>query len=335
MTFFAPGTSLGVITDFNKKWFSGGGFRHNIQPAVSTEWGASKDYFGHKDYEKNKQLGLSDQQILRHLDKNPGQLRGGNVKGGGGLYDEIYSKTKGKPGRGGGKPGRVGVWNPGRGGGKPGGVGAWIPAQGGMKREGASQTSSGQLSSNTSGFQGVSGSYLNQGLGNLVDIGNKYADNETIGGLVAGSMIDVAKTQAQTGLALGYQEAFLGSLANYQGGLENLRTGNTMKLMSAEGGIAKDLMNTQGGWGIKGIQETGTQQRAGIAETGKQTRLNTVTAGEQQRLGTETAGRQQRFGIQTTGQEERKNIAERTRQQQRLRADARGAIRSAGSRFFG
>ena len=328
MTLFAPGTSLGVISNFNKKWFSGGDFRHNIQPAVSTEWGASKDYFGHKDYEKNKQLGLSDQQILRHLDKNPGQLRGGNVKGGGGLYDEIYRKAKGKPGRGGGgkgKPGRI----VNRGG------GAWMPAQGGMKKVRAPQTSSGQLSSNTSGFQGVSGSYLNQGLGNLVDIGNKYADNETIGGLVAGSMIDVAKTQAQTGLALGYQEAFLGSLANYQGGLENLRTGNTMKLMSAEGGIAKDLMNTQGGWGIKGIQETGTQQRAGIAETGKQTRLNTVTAGEQQRLGTETAGRQQRFGIQTTGQEERKNIAERTRQQQRLRADARGAIRSAGSRFFG
>ena len=57
----------------------------------SSQYGASKDYFGHKDYYAAKAGGASDADILKQLDSNPNQLRGGNVKGGGGLYDQIKS----------------------------------------------------------------------------------------------------------------------------------------------------------------------------------------------------------------------------------------------------
>ncbi len=170
----------------------------------------------------------------------------------------------------------------------------------------------------------VAGKMYNEGIQNLVDLGNKYKGNETIGGMVAGSLADTFRTQANTGQALAYNNAFLGSLANYQQGMENLKTGNTMKLMAAEGQIAGNLMDKQGGWQIKGIQEKGSQER-----------LSLGVAGQEQRKGMVTKGQQDRLGIQTAGQQERLNIAERTNQELRARSDARGAIRSTGRRFFG
>ena len=59
------------------------------------------------------------------------------------------------------------------------------------------------------------------------------------------------------------------------------------------------------------------------------------TAGQQERLNIGARGREQRLGIQTAGQEERKNIGKRYREERNMRADARGAIRSLGARFFG
>jgi hypothetical protein len=151
-------------------------------------------------------------------------------------------------------------------------------------------------------FASVPGSLVNQGIGGLVDLGNKYKDNATIGGLVAGSLADVSRTQANTGLALQYNDAFLGSLANYQSGLESLKTGNTMKLMGAEGAVARDLIGKQG-----------DEQRSTIRTTGEQDRL----------------------GMQTAGSEERLTLGERTNQELRMRTDARGAVRTQGARFFG
>lgn len=181
----------------------------------------------------------------------------------------------------------------------------------------------------------VAGNMYNQGISNLVDLGNKYKDNPTIGGMVAGSLADTYRTQANTGQALAYNNAFLGSLANYQQGMENLKTGNTMKLMSAEGQIAGNLMDKQGGWQIKGIQEKGNQERMSLGVAGQEQRKGMVVKGEQDRLGIKESGAQQRLGIQTAGQQERLNIAERTTQELRGRSDARGSIRSAGRRFFG
>ena len=51
--------------------------------------GASADYFGHADYDEALKRGVSRKHVLQFLDANPNLLRGGNVKGGGGLYDQI------------------------------------------------------------------------------------------------------------------------------------------------------------------------------------------------------------------------------------------------------
>lgn len=159
----------------------------------------------------------------------------------------------------------------------------------------------------------VPGSYVSQGTKSITDLMNRFKDNETITGLGAGTLFDIGRTQANTGMAVAYNDAFLSSLGNYQSGIENLKTGNTMKLMGAEGAIARDLMGKQG-----------EEQRAGIRETGAQERMNIATTGEQARLGFITQGEQERLT------KERETIEEK-----RLRADARGAVRSQGSRFYG
>ena len=191
------------------------------------------------------------------------------------------------------------------------------------------------MSSYAYSYGTTAGNLYNEGIKNLVDFGNKYKDNETIGGMVAGTLADTYATQANTGTALAYNNAFLGSLANYQGGMENLRTGNQMKLMAAEGNIAGGLIDKQGGWQIKGIQETGSQQRQNIGVQGTQDRMNIAATGTEQRLGMKTKGSEDRLTVGEAGRQERLNIGERTTQELRARADARGAVRRGGARFFG
>ena len=170
----------------------------------------------------------------------------------------------------------------------------------------------------------TAGNMYNQGMAGLTDLGNKYKDNEAIGGLVAGSFADGFRTQMMGGLSLQYNQAMSSHLSNLQQGMENLKTGNQLKLMGAEGRIAKDLVGAQG-----------EQQRLGIRETGAQQRMNIGAQGTQDRLSIQTQGSEQRKGIVTAGQQERLNIGERYKQERGMRADARGAVRSLGARFFG
>ena len=171
---------------------------------------------------------------------------------------------------------------------------------------------------------GTGSTLVDQGLMSLTELGNKYPDNEMIGGLVTGTYADVARTQANTGLAIQYNDAMYESMGRYQGNLENLRTANTSKLMAQEAALTGGLMDKQGNIQRKGLRVAGDEQRKGIRETGTQSRLNIAATGTQNRL---TIGEQ--------GSQERMNIRERTQAQKNLRADARGAIRRSGARFFG
>ena len=204
---------------------------------------------------------------------------------------------------------------------------------------------------------GTGSTMVDQAVQGLTELGNKYADNEMIGGMVTGTLGDFLRTQGNTGFAIQYNDAFLTSLGEKEGNLENLRTGNTSKLMAQEAELTGGLMDKQGALqqeGLrvageeqrKGIQETGTQQRLGMQEQGFQNRLGIEKTGEQQRLGLVEQGRQNRLGIretgeqqrlqiQETGRQDRMGVRERTQAQKNLRADARGAIRRSGARFFG
>lgn len=174
-------------------------------------------------------------------------------------------------------------------------------------------------------FSTVPGQLIYEGLGGLTQWGNTYGkDNETVGGLVHGAIADIYKTQANTGLAIQYNDSFLDSLGKYQAGQEDLKTGNTMKLMGVEGALASNLLGRQG-----------EEQRANYREEGEQTRLGYRTQGEEQRAGYRTQGEEQRAGYRTMGEQERLTQGDKTNQELRLRADARGAIRSQGARFYG
>tara|TARA_B100001741_G_scaffold312623_1_gene316408 strand:- start:270 stop:869 length:600 start_codon:yes stop_codon:yes gene_type:complete len=196
-----------------------------------------------------------------------------------------------------------------------------------------------------------------QGASLLTEMGNKYKDNESLTGFVSGTFADAGRTMMMGGLSLGYNKAMSAHLAQLNQGMENLKTGNQLKLMGAEGRITQQLIGAQGMQQRLGIRETGRQQRAGYREQGKQERMNIgalgtqerlnigargveqrlglQTAGQQERLNIGARGREQRLGIQTAGQEERKNIGKRYSEERNMRADARGAIRSLGARFFG
>lgn len=163
-------------------------------------------------------------------------------------------------------------------------------------------------------FTTVPGQIINQGYAGLIDWGNKYGkDNETVSNLVHGTIADSFRTDIQTGQAIRYNDAFLGTLGKTQAGLEDLKTGNTLKLMGAEGALADKL----------------------LARQGEETRLGYETQGRETREGYRVQGEEQRAGYRTMGEQERLTQGDKTNQELRLRADARGAIRSQGARFYG
>lgn len=61
------------------------------KPGIGTGAGASAEYFGHADVDAAKAAGASNEAIARFIASNQDKLRGGNVRGGGGLFDE-YAK---------------------------------------------------------------------------------------------------------------------------------------------------------------------------------------------------------------------------------------------------
>lgn len=59
---------------------------------ISTSYGDSPEFFGHKDLEAARAKGQSDDTIRSYLQANQNLLRGANVPGGGGLYDELFRR---------------------------------------------------------------------------------------------------------------------------------------------------------------------------------------------------------------------------------------------------
>ena len=168
------------------------------------------------------------------------------------------------------------------------------------------------------------GSMYNQGWGNMVNWGNKFKDNEAIQGFISGSRLDSNQTMMNMGMDLLYQKGQLSQMADYQGGMENLKTGNTLKLLAAEGGITRDLMWDQGDIKSRQIGEQGVEDRAQIKTLGSENRKTRRVEGSETRM-TEM----------TKGDQTRKTQRDKYREDRKMRADARGAIRRTGSRFFG
>ena len=193
--------------------------------------------------------------------------------------------------------------------------------------------------------RGTGSTMVAGGIRTLTELGNKYKDNEMIGGLVAGTFADVGRTQANTGLAIQYNDAMYESMGRYQGNLENLRMGNTSKLMAQEADITRGLMGLQGDIQRQGLVTAGEQQRLGIAAQGRANIGQIRASGQEQRLGIQEQGAQERMGFRVQGEEQRAGIREQGTQQRmglvtageqdRLGVAARGVEQRAGIRASG
>lgn len=179
-------------------------------------------------------------------------------------------------------------------------------SQGGSKHPSAEKkvpSDFGQYSPATFG-----GNLYNQGWGNMVNWGNKFKDNKAIQGFISGARLDANQTMMNMGLDLLYQKGQMSQMADYHGGMENLKTGNTLKLLAAEGGITRDLMWDQGDILSRQIGERGDQDRRTLRATGQENRALVMTQGDQDRRGMRVKGQEQRAGIMTQGKEDRKGL---------------------------
>jgi hypothetical protein len=61
----------------------------DTRPGISVAFGASPEYFGHEDYFRNLEAGYSPTELREYVSSNKNLLRGENVPGAGGLYDQI------------------------------------------------------------------------------------------------------------------------------------------------------------------------------------------------------------------------------------------------------
>tara|TARA_B100001250_G_scaffold53249_2_gene41415 strand:+ start:8672 stop:10057 length:1386 start_codon:yes stop_codon:yes gene_type:complete len=152
------------------------------------------------------------------------------------------------------------------------------------------------------------GNLYNQGWGNMVNWGNKFKDNKAIQGFISGARLDSNQTMMNMGMDLLYQKGQMSQMADYHGGMENLKTGNTLKLLAAEGGITRDLMWDQGDILSRQIGERGDQDRRTLRATGQENRSLVMTQGDQDRRGQRVKGQEQRAGIMTQGKEDRKGL---------------------------
>ena len=93
----------------------------------------------------------------------------------------------------------------------------------------------------------VGATHYRKGLKNSINYLNRWGkNNKSIQGLIHGNVIDAMSTQMKMGQSLIYNQAMSSHMAKINRGLENLKTGNQLKLMGAEGRIAGQLIGKQG-----------------------------------------------------------------------------------------
>jgi hypothetical protein len=86
-------------------------------------------------------------------------------------------------------------------------------------------------------FKTIPGQLVNSGLQGLKDLATKYKDNEVVGNLAVGGIADVSKTQANTGLAAAYNDAFLGSLHKFSAAQNENQATTAQQLASYQSGL--------------------------------------------------------------------------------------------------
>lgn len=83
-------------------------------------------------------------------------------------------------------------------------------------------------------FDTTPGQMVSSGIGTLTELAKKYKDNEIVGNLAVGGIADVGKTQANTGLAAAYNDAFLSSLQRFSGAENRQKAELTKEMLTTE-----------------------------------------------------------------------------------------------------
>lgn len=213
------------------------------------------------------------------------------------------------------------------------------------------------------------------GMQGLTSLADKYAGNETLGGLAVGSLADVYKTQANTGLSLAYNNAFLESYGQYQGALADKNAANALSLLNAELAGQRDLYNIQGQYAIKGKQldlegtkytadKTAQSYMYGADRQAQASMYGADKSAQASMYGADKSAQASMYGadrsydatrvaaeldlegtkytadsaerqIGLKGQQDRLTLQQKTNEDKELRRDARNAIRTQGGRFYG
>jgi hypothetical protein len=174
----------------------------------------------------------------------------------------------------------------------------------------------------------VAASIYDRSLSGLTQLGNRYAGNETVGGLVIGSLADIYRTEANTAAQLNYNDAMMSSMYKYQSGLEKMRMGNSLQLLAADTAMSKELGQAQVGWNQALTESQGRENRLNIGASGEDQRKTIGATGEQDRLGYRVQGEEQRKTAIATQDNQADNTI-------RLREHAKGSIRQQGGRYYG
>ena len=115
------------------------------------------------------------------------------------------------------------------------------------------------------------GGFASNAIAGIQGLMQKFPKSKEIQSFGIGLLGNYLDTMGNTGLEIARNDAFMSKMGEFQSGLENLKTGNTLKLMGAEGAIAGELIGRQGIEQRAGIRETGEQERFNLRETGNQT----------------------------------------------------------------
>jgi hypothetical protein len=197
---------------------------------------------------------------------------------------------------------------------------------------------------------------------------NQWAAGNSQNNLVAGAANDLfynaASADLQTRSDVNYAMQMAPLSLEYQQGAQSIMTDALLKLKAADAAIARDLTEQTGqiNTGIESIRAD--TLKYGADRQLDSTRLNQQQETERSRYTADSLERTSRFGqeqetqrsrytadsnrvigqdrnqseerqIGLKGAEERRTLQQGTDETLRLRADARGAIRRAGARFYG
>lgn len=189
---------------------------------------------------------------------------------------------------------------------------------------------------------------------------SKNANNDSVKGLANDLFYNYASANLQTRSDTDYAKQMAPLALDYQKGQQDIATQADLQRLAAEGDLVRGLTDQQGRfttlqkeieagaarYGADAQRDVGFRQSLaeefGAERTAEAAKYGAEKTAEAAKYGADRQLEGQRYGFDSqerqiglTGEQERLNKQQDTTEQLRLRADARGAIRTASKSFYG